>query len=505
MSNQKKKFNSSVKKADFFIEFREFNNIKSEDEKYKKGMDIIKNITNFKITSQENELFYYSGLAELYYYISKIKSKKYKLSNGFIFEVEAILDEKNKQYLDEVIEYKKISFDNYKKSLNAELIKRCSERLKELNKTQNQFQIERNIEGLCYRNREGLRILSQDLSNLYYIINDEDAFVFYGRYAIEYGSLEVTSLFLKYYCDKLDYDNAYTYYNLMSKFNPKDYGEHNRNVYLKSRSYSIFYKFLYNLGMYEESLSVAKECKRYLIHLELNMNQYEVLKNINEHIKKCESKIDELKEVKCTEDILLNYFDKEILNLMSDDNKIYILTSLKIYEYMKTLEITMDYSATLMPILKAVENIMYEIIAKKYRGFILEKKELEKRYIKAFLDKDDKFIMKMDRLEYGKALSLIGCKNNYKSLEDTEIIPNNYFLEFCQKNNVTNARQVVIEIYKELDRLKEKRNLVAHKNRIDEECVKECYDILLENIKFINYLYTNFKFVFENQKSETKI
>lgn len=459
MSNQKKKFNSSVKKVDFFIEFREFNNIKSEDEKYKKGMDIIKNITNFKITSQENELFYYSGLAELYYYISKIKSKKYKLSNGFIFEVEAILDEKNKQYLDEVIEYKKISFDNYKKSLNAELIKRCSERLKELNKTQNQFQIERNIEGLCYRNREGLRILSQDLSNLYYIINDEDAFVFYGKYAIEYGSLEVTSLFLKYYCDKLDYDNAYTYYNLMSKFNPKDYGEHYKNVYLKSRSYSIFYKFLYNLGMYEESLSVAKECKRYLIHLELNMNQYEVLKNINEHIKKCE---------------------------------------LKIYEYMKTLEITMDYSATLMPILKAVENIMYEIIAKKYRGFILEKKEPEKRYIKAFLDKDDKFIMKMDRLEYGKALSLIGRKNNYKSLEDTEIIPNNYFLEFCQKNNVTNARQVVIEIYKELDRLKEKRNLVAHKNRIDEECVKECYDILLENIKFINYLYTNFKFVFEN-------
>ena len=27
---------------------------------------------------------------------------------------------------------------------------------------------------------------------------------------------------------------------------------------------------------------------------------------------------------------------------------------------------------------------------------------------------------------------------------------------------------------------------------------KECYDILLEKIKFINYLYTNFKFIFKN-------
>ena len=58
----------------------------------------------------------------------------------------------------------------------------------------------------------------------------------------------------------------------------------------------------------------------------------ETLKSINDHIKKCEEQISEIKRIKYSEDKLLNYFDKEILHLMSNDNKIYILTSLKIYE-----------------------------------------------------------------------------------------------------------------------------------------------------------------------------
>ena len=112
------------------------------------------------------------------------------------------------------------------------------------------------------------------------------------------------------------------------------------------------------------------------------------------------------------------------------------------------------------------------------------------------MNKDNEIIMKIDRLEYGLALSLIGKKSSYKYDRD-EIIPNKYFLEFCNENNIKNSRDVVIKIYTELDDLRLKRNLVAHKNRVHEECVKECYDILLNNIKFINYLYTNFKFVFE--------
>lgn len=38
---------------------------------------------------------------------------------------------------------------------------------------------------------------------------------------------------------------------------------------------------------------------------------------------------------------------------------------------MKTDEATIDYSATLMPILKAIKNIVHEILAKKYHPFII--------------------------------------------------------------------------------------------------------------------------------------
>ena len=190
---------------------------------------------------------------------------------------------------------------------------------------------------------------------------------------------------------------------------------------------------------------------------------------------------------------------------MSEDNKIYILTSLNIYDYMKTVQITMDYSATLMPILKAIENIMFEILAKNYHSFISEKiktKQIDNKDIKGFLNKDNEFITEIDRLEYGKILSLIGRKKIDFYDGSTYIIENRYFTEFCSKNNIINAKNVIVKLYNELDKLKDKRNLVAHKNRVYEECVKECYDILLDNIKFINYLYTTFKFIFE--KNELK-
>ena len=237
----------------------------------------------------------------------------------------------------------------------------------------------------------------------------------YGKEAIKYGSLNVIGVFLKYYCDKLDYNNAYIYYELMHNFEPKNYGINGQNIVIKLYSYKNFYNFLYNLGLYEDSLNVAKEAKKYYIHLELDMNQYETLSVINSHIKKCEEEINKSRNIKYSEDKLLNYFDKEILDLMSNDNKIYILTSLNVYEYMKTTEITMDYSATLMPILKAIENIMFEILAINYHPFIAEKikhEQIDKREIKGFLDKENKFIAKIDRLEYGKILLLIG-RNSY--------------------------------------------------------------------------------------------
>lgn len=490
----------------FLKEFAEFNNIKDDNKKYEKGVKLINNSNNIKEPSEKNKLMFYSNMAELYSYMSKIESKNCKISDGRKYNTEAIQNEKNKQFIEKILKYKVISLENYKKALDAQTIKTSTEKMKEFSKLNvnqsNDELIDKTVWTLFNENVKGRRILAQDISNLYYILNDEDNFILYGKEAVEYGSLNVISIFLKYYCDKLDYNNAHIYYELMHKFNPKDFGPDGQNIIIKLYSYTNYYKFLYNLGYYEDSLNVAKEGKKYYIHLNLDMNQYETLKIINDHIKKCEEQISKIKKIKYSEDKLLNYFDKEILDLMCNDNKIYIITSLKIYEFMKTDETTMDYSATLMPILKAIENIMYEILAKNYHPFIInvmKQKQIDKRDIRGFLNKDKEFITEIDRLEYGKILSLIGHKNISFYDGTSYIIPNRYFTEFCNKNNIKDSKGVITELYTELEKLKDRRNLVAHKNRVFEECVKECYDILLDNIKFINYLYTNFKFIFEEK------
>lgn len=394
-----------------------------------------------------------------------------------------------------------MSYENYKIALDDKIIKTSTTKMKEFDKS-NEKLIDDNVFKLCNQNKNGRRIVCQDISYFYYMLNDEDNFILYGKEAIEYGSLNTISIFLKYYCDESDSNNAYKYYELMHNYDPKNYGVYYQNIVIKIYSYANYFNFLFDSGLYEDSLKIAKEAKKYYIHLNLDMNQYETLKYINNHIKKCEEQIEKNKNSNYPEEQLLKYFNKETLNLMNEDNKIYILTSLNIYDYIKSSKTTMDYSATLMPILKAIENIMFEILSKDYHLYIselLEIKQIDERDIRGFLDNDNKFMKEIEKLEYGKILSLIGRKKIDFYDGSTYIIPNRYFTEFCNKNGIMDTKKVIIEIYKELDKLKEKRNLVAHKNRVNEDCVKICYDILLDDIKFIKYLYTTFKFIFENK------
>lgn len=474
--------NNFINYNEYIKKFHEFNFIKSESEKIEKCSKLLEE--SFKVqepTGNEKYIYYYS-LAELYHYEAKKESQKNNISNGILFNVDKILEEKNSEFLNRIIEYKEKSLENYKK---------CLAFIESSNTKDNYDRI-----------TEGIRILSQEISIMYYIIDDEEKFLLFGNEAVKYNSLNSIYIFLKYYCNKHDYENAAIYYNLMHHYKSGRLNNPYQDTMLKKRSYPIYFKFLYNSGMYEDALNVAKEFKKYVVTNELIENKLELTKPLNEQMEKCQSFINKSKETHYKEDILLNYFDKDILNLMSDDNKVYILTSLNIYEHMKSTQITMDYSATLMPILKVIENIVFEIMAIKYHEYIKkrnEKNQINPRDIKAFINqKDNTFIENMEQLELGSALYLIG----YKYHVTDELIIRRCFIDFCNENNMKNSKDVIIKLYKELDELRTKRNLVAHKNRVFEECVTECYDILLNNIKFINYLYTNFRFVFENKTEE---
>lgn len=464
----------------YFKKFSEFDAICSENEKMEKCSKLLEDSARIEKVKEDDQYLYYYSLAELNYYKSKEIAYKHNISDGILFKVETILEEKNEEYLHSIIRHKEIAFENYMK---------CHDHNKRLRPDENHDRI-----------TEGIRIISQELSIIYYIIDNEDKFLQYGKYAVEFNSLNSIYIFLKYYCDKQDYENAAIYYNLMHNYKSGRLNNSMQDTALKVHSYPIYFSFLYNSGMYEEALNVATEYKNYVVTNEMIENKLEITRPTNENIKKCQLLIEKSKKNNYEEEILLKYFDKEILKLMNDDNKIYILTSLNIYDYMKSTQITMDYSATLMPILKVIENVIFEIMAKKYHDYIMEinrKGQVSPKHIQAFLNqRDNTFIENMEQLELGSALYLIGCKDPVTD----ELYIRKSFIEFCNKNNVENSKDTIIKLYKELDKLRTKRNHVAHKNRVFEESVQECYDILLNNIKFINFLYTKFRFVFENNK-----
>lgn len=496
-----KKVNDYTSVESFLTELYNFSFVESSDEKFEKAVELIKTIPDIATIKDIDKLLFYGNVSLLYYYIANEKCKKHGFSDGKQYNSDSILNDQNREYLHEILDDETSAFNYCKNGVNMNLMDEIFTKMTENEKIDKKGAAEKLLEQY-EKNKETFRMITQELSILYYLIKDEDKFIQYGNYAVEYNSLNAINLFLKYYCDKMDFDNAEYYYDLMHTYPIDFYGSISNNIALKIAGHKIYWEFFFNIGNYEEALRIGKECKEFVLKYKLDN---EVLLYVEKYIKECESKISESKNNQYTDEKLLKYFDKEIIGLMSDDNKIYITTSLNIYDYMKSNEITMDFSATLMPILKAVENMMFEIIGINYHNFILAKKEVDKNIVQPFVNKRTKnIIQKMYRLELGDALELMGNKEDYFSIDD-EIFPNKYFVEFCEKNNITNPKKVIKKVYKDLDNLRNKRNLVAHKNRVFKEDVKKCYDILLDDLKFINYLYTNFRFVFEdNIKKENK-
>ena len=301
--------NNSEYYENYFKRFYEFN-ISSEEEKILKCSKLLEDSSKIERPNEKDQYLYYYSLAELNYYKSKELARKYDISDGILFKVQKILEEKNAEYIQRIIKYKETAFEYFKK---------CNEYNKKINPNENHDRI-----------TEGIRITSQELSIIHYIMDDKEKFLQYGNYAVEFNSLNVIYIFIKYYCDKPDYEKADVYYNLMHNYKSSKLNNPNQDTILKVRSYQIYYKFLYDAGMYKKALIVAKEFKKYVVTNEFISNKLELTRPTNEEIERCEKFVNKSKENYCNEDILLKYFDKETIELMSDDNKVYILTSTKL-------------------------------------------------------------------------------------------------------------------------------------------------------------------------------
>ena len=346
-----------------------------------------------------------------------------------------------------------------------------------------------------------IRRCYQDLSYIYYLNEDNELFIRYATLATEYNSIGAASTLVKYYCDEDNYNLAKKYFEKCISI-PISNVEMKQNIVSyetsKVMAYSHMYHYLFNKGYYEKAKKIILELKNKYPELYINnlsdVSENEILGQIDAWVEECDKYIALEKEKVSVEkeEQLKKYFSEDIIKNMSNEVKIYILTSLEINNYLDTVESIMDYSAALMPIMKAVETILYNIIVENYLRFIRTKDNINLNLISKSFIYEDKIKDNIDRIVYEDVLYSI-ARYNYN---EKKYIPNRYFLDYCNSKNMNNPEETITFFAEKLYEIKQKRNKIAHKERIFKEDAIECKELLLDKIRFIEFLYNNFSFCF---------
>ena len=341
----------------------------------------------------------------------------------------------------------------------------------------------------------------QDLAYLGYNSGNNEMFIEYAEEAVKRDSIGICSMLEKYYFDQDDYNLGYKYFRKTISISI-DYKKPKQNVLCdetyKLLAYSNMYHNLFDRGLYKEAKVIVEELKEFTPKLWIKeFDNKDISEIVKDWTNECNERIalSLTKPSSDKENILKQYFSDDVIQKMNTDIKIYIITSLEIYSYLKDVDTVMDYSATLMPIMKGVESLLYEITVKKYLGYIKDNNirvneyEISKNFLYNGTIKEN-----IDRCEYGDALWCIAKPN----CQGSGYIPKRYFKRFCIENNVENSVDKIRLFASNLSELKDKRNKIAHKERVFEEDADWCREVLLEKIKFIDFLYRNFGFCLEN-------
>lgn len=345
------------------------------------------------------------------------------------------------------------------------------------------------------------------LSSLYFMYIDVDIGLKYALESLKYGYRpDVLSNMIVVYTnrDYYDLDKALEYYNSLLNYQPND-----DDVYLNLQGiYNYAFHYLHyayiSSKMYDEALELTRKYKHYTVDF---CNKY--LKDIpKEEIDKIYTWIDEgerltldkIRKENVTSINLSKHFSDEILEIMSDDIKIFINTSIHMYEYIcdynKNNNVILDFSPSTIPIMKALESLLYDLFANHYLNYLksipsikFEKIDKSMKY-----DYNDNYKLrnKIEFLEYGDVIHIV-CSKKTMENGNFHYIANEYFLKFLSSLNFKNSSVFIDDFCNKLNHIRLLRNNTAHKNRILEKDANESFEYLLTSIKFINYIYENFK------------
>ncbi len=429
----------------------------------------------------------------IFYYLSELYHDEFKqllYDNGFINDgawdlnkIQSLSDKKDLEKIYRIIEYnrKAISFID-----------------------------EMNIKGFQYKERVGLensiQIIIADHSKVYYALNDFKNFEKYAIKASEYGSIASMNYLVYYYCDKDDFNNANLYFEKC--MNTNIWYDDSITSNLKVREFykiqvcKFLYDYYYSNGMISDALAIATRVDEYLKHTKFFKDDQLFINDINNQIKDCKNLLSKEKnEIKF--DILKDYFDKDVIEYMDSNIKTYVVTSISIYDYINKNNELLDYSAALMPIMKGVEYILYNIIVNKYVESLKKRSNLNYNLIIDRFKYTDRHTNKLsinnkiDRIEYGDALYSIATKEYTTG----EWIINKYFYDFYYNNSHKgNSIEIITDLANRLDSLKNKRNHVAHKNRVfKDDADKYIKELISDHLNFISFIYKEFDFCFKKK------
>jgi len=311
--------------------------------------------------------------------------------------------------------------------------------------------------------------------------------------AADYGCTYAASNLVYVYtqAEYFDLDQAEYYYNQTNY--PKigePVPEYNQS---RLNASNFFSQALMDNGEYLRALEVLKNLKLAKFYALIERS----FKNeIEDKIVFCENKLKEqnVEDIKTTE--LKKYFTNDVVSRMSDDVKVFINSSLKIFDFiekgMDESNLVLDYSSVTMPLMKAVESILFKVFIESYLEFLKTEKDIDLGIIDDEIkDKDRSKIRESIKIIEIKTVKKLMASENYLN-NKTYYYPNPYFENFCKSVGIVDPYWFIIDLCKKIEKLRKMRNATAHKQRIVKSDAEDCLNFLVRETNLIGILYEKF-------------
>ncbi len=352
-------------------------------------------------------------------------------------------------------------------------------------------------------NLQSKRVL-QDIADLYNVLDNYDGAIMFFEEAYEkYQSIKAAASLIRIYTfvdAHLDIDKALNLYDKLLELPYND--DMNIESLKMNKLYGIsnIYHYYFNIGDYKNAAYIIQNA---ISKSQDNMFEVSEGSLLSDLLKRAHDKLNELSEIVVDVGELSSYFNSDVLTVMSDDMKIYIQTSLTVFESIENSKNALDYSAALIPVLKGLEDLIYEIYINGYLNYLKTLNNVNYSKIDSslyYIKYNQNFLKnRVDDFKIGNAIySACYVQNNYGALDSSNsYMPIDYFVNFCSEVcNVEDPAFFIINMVKKLEQIKNIRNKAAHRFRITKTDAIECFNILFKRENFISLLYKNFSKIF---------